>query len=221
MKRIILLIASLHFIILPVCASSPWWDTFAEKEKTGYDRLTVGYDALFYSNDYPTLDGVILQYVHGFKIAKIPLFLEIGASAAFNIKYENMNYGYIYGDYIKEKFLNLSFKIPVNLSYRVQMGDLISLFPYTGPYLKINPHQEGFYTPKYINDYNMSEIQYDVNIFQAGWQFGFGFTISKFNIGVQYGLELNPRAKTRISEYFPKELIIKSSELAVSLGINF
>ena len=181
--------------------------TFAEKKKTGYNIVSVGYDAMFLNQVYGTLNGVNLQYLHGFRVTKkIPLFIEIGAEFSYNTKehkYYN-EYGERYTNYKARRNI-ISGRIPLNVSYKFNIVKNFSIQPYTGLNFRIN----GFLGDLYF---------FQDNTFQGGWQIGSGFNISKLYLGLQYGLDFFPIG-TLYLDY--REYDINSSRLLVSIGVNF
>ena len=211
----------------------------AEKEKTGFDRISIGYDAMFLDNDFGTLNGVNLQYIHGFSVAKVPLFIEVGVDASYNVKdyidealvrYDNHIVTY------KEKLNCLSVRIPINVSYRFNIGDKFSIQPYTGFNFKINPLFDSYSAMKYIEwdeeGYSFYKDSAENKMFQWGWQIGLGFNISKLYVGIQYGLDFLPRASVERAsniveyndDYSPASLSyydLKSSRFLFSVGVNF
>ena len=197
----------------------------------GFNRISVGYDALFLDHDFKTMNGVNLQYIHGFPLAKKPLFLETGISASFNIRtYMNENYGengYYWSS--KKLFPILSARIPVNLSYNLKLSNKFSIQPLVGINFKVIPIFE--YNYELIDDRNnniyYSEDDVDKVRFQFGWQAGFGFNISKVFVGIQYNMDFLPLAEI-MKNYSndgswptPSYFNLYSNSLLISLGFNF
>lgn len=244
MKKFLLLLLGITFLTQTSEAQLVRSRTFAEKEKTGFNRISVGYDAMFLDHDFGTLNGVNLQYIHGFRIAKVPLFIEVGIDVSYNAKdytdeYLHSNYDWStdqYYDYYletyKEKLNSLSVRIPVNVSYKFNIGDKFSVQPYTGFNFKINPLFDRYYAYKYIewdeDGYSYYQEDAENKMFQWGWQVGLGFNISKLYVGFQYGLDFLPRAsmerKTYIKNYDYytwSSNDLKSSRLLLSVGVDF
>lgn len=234
MRKLIFLMASLIILAIPSEAQLVRSRTFGEKEKKGYDRITAGYEAMFLNEDMPTLDGINLQYIHGFRVANESLFVEIGVGVTYNTK--NVYKGGISHDYMNNSYNiflyshkgsinSLSVRIPVNLSYKVNIGDKFSILPYTGVYFKVNPIFDMY---NYVASYDEQKgsfclIDKDENkFFQAGWQIGTGFTLSKFYVGIQYGIDFLPKATiSKYTEYDKNSRInLKSSQLLVSIGVQ-
>lgn len=257
MKKFLLLLLGITFLAQTSEAQLVRSRTFAEKEKTGFNRITVGYDAMFLNHDFGTLNGVNLEYIHGFKIAKVPLFIEIGVGISYNAKDYNDEYidreryyydqEYYYGDYYidfhNRKLNSLSVRIPINVSYRFNVGEKFSIQPYTGLYFKINPLFYEYHGCK-ITELDNGRHSYYIDdsenkMFQWGWQIGVGLNLSRFYVGLLYGIDFLPRASvkrdlyTRIFDYIDgrpttlgtyeshSKYEFKSTRFLLSVGVNF
>lgn len=244
MKKLLLFIVSIIMLALPSEAQLVRSRTFAEKEKSGFNRFSVGYDAMFLDHDFGTLNGVNLQYMHGFRVAKVPLFIELGVDVSYNVKDYIWRSDFYYDSYYDEYYLetykqmlhSLSLRIPLNISYKINLGDKFSIQPYTGINLKINPLFYDYYINKFEilsdDEYSYLEEEGENKMFQMGWQIGLGFNISKLYIGFQYGIDFMPRAsvqgeyeiyndRTGKYSYNTSSYDFKSSRFLVSLGVNF
>ena len=239
MKKFLLLLLGITFLAQTSEAQLVRSRTFAEKEKMCFNRISVGYDAMFMDHDFGTLNGVNLQYIHGFRIAKVPLFIEVGVGVSYNVKDYISDEYYYYDSYFeeyymttyKEKLNSLSVHIPVNVSYKFNIGEKFSIQPYTGLNFKINPLFESYYVNRYdeLSEYLENG---ENKMFQFGWQIGLGFNISKLYVGFQYGIDFMPRAAilsgsyvynndTGRDSYNYSSYDLKSSRFLLSLGINF
>ena len=216
MRKLILMIIGIIAFTLSSEAQLVRSRTFAEKKKTGYNIVSVGYDAMFLDQGYGTLNGVNLQYLHGFRVTKkVPLFLEIGADISYNTKSYKSQYQHEYGGpYYTSKFRRniISGRIPLNVSYKFNIVKNFHIQPYTGLNFRIN----GFVGNGQF---------YGNNTFQGGWQIGLGFNVSKLYLGLQYGLDFLPIGTDyTIGTEHPYHWIerdINSSRLLVSIGVNF
>lgn len=239
MKKLFLFLVGIVLITLPIEAQLVRSRTFAEKEKTGFNRISVGYDAMFLDHDFSTLNGVNLQYIHGFRVSKLPLFIEFGVDASYNAINSAVDFSY-YDDTSSTTWIDrqnsLSIRIPLNISYKINLGEKFSIQPYTGLNFKINPLFKYHYSKEELRNENLLTRFYERSnnkMFQIGWQIGLGFNISKLYLGVQYGLDFMPRANIETESYTYNDddygrnnyksdsFDLKSSRLLVSLGINF
>lgn len=230
MKKAFILFLGLFLLTVSAPAQLVRSRTFDEKEKvrvrTGYDRVSVGYDIMLVDARIKILNGVNFQYAHGFKIAKVPLFLELGTSFHYNtgqyITYEKMVNNFVMQKY-RDKLENVSLRIPINVSYRFNVGDRLSLQPYTGVNFKLNVFSR-LHKYRFFQDYgkdnpqNYAEKINDENKFQIGWQIGMGLNISKVWVGLNYGLDFRPIAKVRTNS---GSFNWHSSQVAASLGYTF
>lgn len=209
--------------------------TFGVKKKTGYNIVSVGYDAMFLDYGFGVLNGVNLQYIHGFRVSKkIPLFIETGFDASYNTKrYKSEVYTYSSGAYptlniyyptlniYKKRVNSISVRIPLNISYKFIIRNKFSIVPYTGLNFKVNPLFEGYTKGRHDKDDQwFVEYVLGYNYIQGGWQIGTGFNIDKLYLGIQYGLDFTPIATVR-DQNFQYSYNWKSSRLLVSIGVNF
>lgn len=197
-----------------------------EKQKKGYNRLSVAYDAEFYTGDALlksiTGNGFNVMYNHGFGLSsKIPIFLEVGVGLGYNV---GKNTQYEEGNYEdKLQLSNLWLKVPVNVSYKVNLTDKISLLPYTGINFKVNALGD-YKIEEYYKGEKEDEDSYSIfdddmggKRFQMGWQIGVGVNISKLYVGIQYGIDFMPLVQD--PDY--SKIKVNTSNLAVSLGYTW
>lgn len=233
MKKTILILIGVLLAALPANAQSADNKTHAER---GFNVISAGYDAMFLNSTVYSFNGINLQYVHGFRITKNPLFLESGVSVTYN-----------FTDYVphienrvssgKSTLNSLSVRIPVNISYKFNLGKRFAIRPYTGISIKINPLFQD-YQFREINDnfaftHTITKGIRSNNIFQMGYQIGVGFNISKLYVGIQYGIDFLSRATIySFNSSYDKEIKreidgsvtnedLKSSHLLLSIGYNF
>ena len=195
-----------------------------EKEKKDYNRISVGYDAQFFSGDIEetvTGNGFNVMYNHGFALtSNVPLFLELGVGLGYNngkyTTFENERYKY------EANLSNFWLKVPVNIAYRAKLTDNISLLPYTGINFKINATVDAKETEhdlrngdKDSESWSFFDDEMGGKRFQMGWQIGVGVNISKLFVGIQYGIDFMPIVK---NDY---DFKINSSNLAVSVGYTW
>lgn len=129
-----------------------------------YDRVSVSYVNTKLANDAKgaddiSLNGVGLDYIHGFSLSKsFPLYLETGVKATLSFfSREDCEWYNIWNDDADDKdykttFQTLSAAIPVNLAYKFTLsnGD-VSIVPYLGLNFKLNLMAKGkeVYDPEY------------------------------------------------------------------------
>lgn len=191
----------------------------------GYNRFTVGYQAMFLSNstngvagsvDMPTLNGFTADYKHGFGLIS-NLYVETGLGIGYASGSEN------YGGLVEAKFSTFNMKIPVNLAYRINLG-ICSIQPYTGLNLKLNltATEELTVNGSTAKESYFGEDAYGESLggkrFQMGWQIGLGFNFSKIYAGIEYGIDFMPLVNYTNSGYYNK---VKTSGLNVSVGLSF
>lgn len=193
-----------------------------EKKKNSYNRISVGYDAQFWSGDYIkaatdgeksslTGNGFNVAYIHGFGLSSsVPVFLETGIGLGFNSGSVKSKY-----DDDKATVSNLWVKVPVNVAYKANLTDNIALLPYTGINFRVN----GTLSVNPDDDDSVSFFDDDMGgqRFQMGWQIGVGVNISKLYVGLQYGLDFMPLVKAPENDKYK----INSSNLAVNIGYTW
>lgn len=216
-----------------------------------YNRISLSYDntrlsgndkmdECFNGEDAMSLNGVGLEYLHGFSVSKtLPMFIEAGIKAQFGT-------GSV-SDYDKEdevdyilKAQQFSFSVPVNYTYKFTLGDGISLAPYIGINLKVHAIGRQKFSLKFDDDEmqewwdeeleedddddydwknvfdkkDMGDKDATWNRFQMGWQIGLGLNAKAFYVGLQYGTDFIPA-------YKHKKLAINSGNFALKIGYNF
>lgn len=195
-----------------------------EKQKKGYNRISIAYDAEFFTgkalDESITGNGFNFMYNHGFGLSNnIPIFLEVGVGMGYNNGWKTY-----YDDGTWKEKLGLNnfwIKVPINVSYKVNLTDKISLLPYTGINFKINAmadlkEKEYRNGDEYDSDsWSLFDEDMGGKRFQMGWQIGLGVNISKLYVGVQYGLDFMP-----IADY-GDGYKVNTSNLAVSVGLTW
>lgn len=219
----------------------------------GWERISVSFTPTKIITDVKGADnfnltGFSIGYEKGFSIANnIPLFIETGGNIQYAFKsldnedledigFKNEDIPYE----TKMTISTLNLKIPVNLAYKLSLGD-VSIIPYVGINFKINLLAKAKYSLEDSDDLNSiydSEDEYwesleereDRNIqnlnffdkkdiedkdsrwkrFQMGWQIGVGLDYNKLHVGIGYGKDL--------MELYKKT---KTSAVSITLGYNF
>jgi len=204
-----------------------------KKRNSDFNRITIGYSPMFLDHKLESIkniDGINIQYIHGFRITRIPLFIETGVSLSYNITKYIWREEYSETDWLH----SLNIRIPVNISYKINLSSKSSIQPYTGLYFKINPLFDYYYDrSEDVGSYDhFFYEEANRKIFLFGWQLGIGFNVSKFHIGLQYGIDISPMAKIEkwsIYQNFntgewngdSETYGLKSSYLLISMGLNF
>ena len=178
-------------------------NVFSKMSTDDYNRIYFSYNptAIKWSEDqsymedlYPMTSGLSFGYLHGSSLSQnIPLFLEYGA----NVQYSWGKWSDAEEDESYETKMNLySVNIPVNLALKLQFNEC-ALTPYLGLNFRVNAagkctdsyEYDGYYD--YIEDteeYNLFDKDdmddYPAKRFQAGINFGVGFTYKALYLGV-------------------------------------
>lgn len=216
-----------------------------------YNRISLSYDnthfgcnkhaeGYFNDEDGMSLNGVGLEYTHGFSISQsLPMFIEAGIKAQFGA-------GSVSDDFREdgykveaiEKYRMFSFSVPVNYTYKFAIGDGMSIAPFLGINFKVNALGQYRNEIKFDDDdlqdiwedtdeyedmkdwYNlyskddMGDKDATWNRFQMGWQIGVGFNYKAFYVGLQYGTDFIPAWKY-------KKYAINTGNFALKVGYNF
>lgn len=187
-----------------------------------YNRVGVSYELETWNvkhGDNINLNGFGIDYIHGFGLSKnIPLYLETGLKMSMGF-YSDSYRDYEEEEKVEENITKMSFSVPVNVAYKVNLGNNMSLLPYVGLNFKVNALANAKVTWKY-DDYldlesesetvNLLKGEDSANVFQLGWHLGVGFNYSKFYAGLSYGTDFIKFADG-----------INSSSFNVTLGYNF
>lgn len=173
------------FLFLAVCLAVMTSAINAQSE--GWKGVKATYNN-FEFEDADAISSFSVGYVQGFKILKsLPVFVEGGANAIYTA-----------GDIAEGvKYTSFAAEIPVNIGYKFNIDDNISLFPFVGVTARYNITGE-------IEDGE------DADKFQHGWQIGLTANYANYNLGVSYGADLN--------EIYEET---KTTSIKISVGYNF
>lgn len=218
MKKYFFFLTLISATLFPLTVSGQE-NSFEDKD---YNIVSGGYDLMFDGDD--KLSGVNLQIVHGFRLGTIPLYLETGIGLTYNTsKYiVNMNMDAIikdspsdikdllqsYNNFETKRLNSLTIYIPLHLGYKFMADKFIGIMPYTGFSWNFNAILDYKFDAKrdinydFINGYNRVSQRTDLNISNFSWDVGLKFFISRFYLGVQYGLDIMPRANIETSEEY-------------------
>ena len=205
-------------------ASSSSSFDFTSVKTDGWSRIYVSYLPSKVKFDYDDADdmkfkGFQVGWLKGFGLTqRLPLYMEAGAALqyrSYKDEESDSDYGYEFSD----KYTMLSLNIPINLLYRFNITDNVSISPYFGLDFRINLMGKNKYEVTYIGeteseDWNLFDDE-DMdneawNRFQAGWHIGVGVDYRAIHVGVEYG--------TDFSEIAEKT---KFATTAITVGLNF
>lgn len=221
MKKILsFLILVLSFATV-ICAQeySSWKTLLTGADKATWKGVRFSYDHTNFrysgGNDMVRLgyNGFSLGYVQSFLLGrKLPLFLETGAGVNFlRHSYDGSD------DVIVNKYSTNVFalSVPVNVVYKIEVTDRISIKPYTGLYLRANlmakqNAESGLNGKTYEDDVNLFDGDSESwKRVQLGWDVGVTAGYSRYNIGIGYAIDFNKIAYEA-----------KLGTLSVRLGMN-
>lgn len=187
---------------------------------SSYSKVFVSYNASKMTSDFngksmsESYPGFSVGYMYGFGVAKnLPLFVEAGAALQYRTNSDDYSDEYEKSEYRTNIF---SLNIPVNLVYKFDISEDISIDPFVGIDLRYNLSGESKETITYDDGEGES---YSENIFkgegaykrfQAGWRIGVGATWKYLNLSVSYGQDFNEIAEKT-----------KLKTTMISLGYNF
>lgn len=182
----------------------------------GYNRIGASYELENLSvkhGDNINLNGFGVSYIHGFGLSKsIPLYLETGIKMSMGFYSDSYKE---YGYEITEDITKMSFSVPVNVAYKVNFGNGMSLQPYAGLNFKINALANAKFTEnedgdEYSETINLLKGDDSANVFQLGWHVGVGFNFHSLYAGLGYGTDFIKFADD-----------INSSSFNITLGYTF
>lgn len=211
----------------------------AESPYKPYSQLYVGYSPIFISEGgyhkagTETVHGGIIGWAYGLSLTrKCPLYLEFGFTLSFNAMKESIEKKYVDEEGVVRKAGEISSKysllrlgVPFNVSYRIPIGNKVTIAPYAGITLHFNPLNDKTNRTEYTDDYKKTpeyamvsqywpereEKQYLHHEIRASCQVGFKLTINKHILfGAEYCLGI-----TEIGDD------LKSTHAAVNVGYEW
>lgn len=210
---------------------------FAQMPSMDYNRFYVGYNPLKITwDDYqsqneerrPFKNGVTVGYLHASNIVKnVPLYLEYGANFMYSFgKEEEKEDGLRYA--LKANMYSLN--VPVSLALRLSFNnDKVAITPYLGLNFRINVagniKQELSYegdneteTYRLFDSSDKDNAMGDLAFkrFQAGFNFGVGFTFNSVYLGVGHVVDFS-----KIADYDDDYYVGKLGVTTISLGLAF
>lgn len=185
-------------------------------------RFNLGYNmwsTMPDEGDGVSYNGFYLEWLAAISCSQsIPLYFDFGI---------NFNYDY-YSD--EDKFIKSSnlfqLAIPLQVEYRLPVGNSFHISPYLGLVARINIFGDGkhkvanvnnrgkvTYTEKSVNYFDKDDMggsDFTWKRFQLGWNIGVNLDIKKFTIGLSYGTDFMEISKK-----------CKSSTFKVGIGFNY
>lgn len=161
-----------------------------------WDGIRVSYNLFAieddgFDEDLDKIGAFEFGYVKAFSISStMPLFLETGASLLWAS-------GDLFDKYdLKISAELMSINIPVNLAYKFDIKEGMSIVPYAGLLLRYNISGEMEYD---MTAYGQGKVKLDMfdedegdgDRIQYGLQIGARLDFNKFNVGVSYGFDMN------------------------------
>jgi len=196
--------------------------TFGSADVNGWSGIRVAYSPMKLEVSGMDIDftGLSAGFVKGFEISsQTPVFAEIGV----NFQWLSSNLKSLFASLdvdipsdAKAKFNVYSIGIPVNLGYRYQASEELSVFPYVG--VNARGNIAGTISASYqgqkesINIFDDGDTEGDpAKRFQIGWQIGLGVNFSQLYLSASYGSDF--------SEFMTDGKF--SSIPSFTLGLNF
>lgn len=173
--------------------------------RVSYKPITMEMD-----DEEEDMTAFSIDYVFSFKLSETtPLFLETG------IGYQYASWDESYDEESMEIMLH-SLNIPLNVGYKHQFNNDISIMPFAGINLRGNLVGNMVYEDDYYDEEEEVDLFDDDDMddpwkrFQIGWQIGVGLNFNKFYAGISYGGDFSEIAD---------EVKLKSTSITV--GLNF
>lgn len=186
-----------------------------------YNRLGLSYELEFLNPKYgdnTNLNSFGVGYLHGFGLSSsVPIYLETGLKMTAGFWGESEEDS---DEKYSVNIQKLSFAVPVNVAYRFNVGNGLSIQPYLGLNLKLNAllqtketySEEGYDDEK--ETYNWLKGDDAASVFQLGWHVGAGLNYHWLYFGLSYGTDF-------IKLNTHKDASINSSTFNVTVGYNF
>lgn len=164
--------------------------TFTAADVKNYGRLNISpaFSLPYMDGEYgETYWGLGIGYLFGVNLTgqHIPLFLEIGPEITWLTRTEKVDEIY----YDKIYFHLLSLSSPLNISYKISLGNKNYIAPFIGLTAKFNMMatiQDEVVHSMFNKDYS-EDIP---NRFQLGWNTGVGFYFNRFYLGYRYSPDI-------------------------------
>lgn len=220
-------------VALLMCVAASASAQFANSSKTsageGWQGLRISYLPMKITGDGSDfkMTGFSAGYVKSFGIAKnMPVFLEVGGNLSYAFKDLTDEVKDVLEDVFDEdldglevKMNMLSLNIPVNVGYKFDINESISLYPHLGFNFRVN--MLGKMKAEYEGE---SE---DVNLFDDDEmnEFEAGDAYKRFNVGFLVGVDCNIN-RFNVGLRYQKDFteLLEGGKIAmpsISVGYNF
>lgn len=195
-------------------------------------RVNLGYN-MWGTNpsqgDGVTYNGVYFEWIDAVSVSSTaPLYFDWGLNLSYNHRSDDSND-------VKVTSNLFQFAVPLQVEYRLPIGENIHLSPFLGLVARVNilgngsseyqtkewvsgtKYTSGHYVTKtqkndidYFSKDDMGSSEACWKRFQLGWNIGFNFDINKFSIGLSYGTDFMEISKK-----------VHSSTFKVGIGVNY
>lgn len=158
-----------------------------------------------------TFYGIGIGYLFGINITghKIPLFLEVGPEVNYMTRKDKAD-----SKYVDDSWYHLlSVNTPLNVAYKLKVGDNITLAPFAGLTARINILAMSVDDEETYNAFDDGNAKR----FQLGFNAGFGAYFNRFYVGYRYNHDLTAFEK---NDYSSKYDLVFDHHY-ITLGIKF
>lgn len=187
-----------HIIALVLGGLMAFHAAHAQSVGGSYTRVTVDYvnrsiKPKHSSFETYSTNGVGITWMKGIGISRrLPFYVEIGAGLDFG---RWSRFGSTYDDECRTSLNTLALNVPVNIAYKFQVGNAVTITPYLGADFRANilaRAKEEYDNDSYVwNLFNAGHVGKDNRWtrFQAGWHVGAAFSFNKLYLGINYGTD--------------------------------
>lgn len=158
-----------------------------------------------------TFYGIGIGYLWGINITghKLPLFVELGPDVNYMVRKDDAEYEY----YDDSWYHLLSVNTPLNVAYKLKVGDNITLAPFVGLTARINILAMSVDDEETYNAFDDGNAKR----FQLGFNAGVGAYFNRFYVGYRYNHDITALEKSDYSS----TLDVTLDHHYITLGIKF
>lgn len=217
-------IAALSYDNVTINSNSKAGKPFIKEAKNG--------DVVYKKNG--SFNGLGLEYIHGFGISKLPMYIEVGGKVSFTFNHKSVDFN-IDDDVTATATQNwnlIRLAIPVSYAYRFKCGDNFAVTPYLGLDFRFNlaaslseKWKMVEYDPDGSEEYESDDDPTNLfskddmyghtwNRFQMGWHIGVRAEYSRFSLGLNLGTDFMPIYKFEKAK-------MTTFNLSLALGYRF